>query len=68
MTIDSCRCEKRVVYSQDSSACVEPASITIYGVGSTSSDDDQHKIVVYRQFYDQGCNGGRRTASRRHNL
>ena len=31
MSIDSCRCEKRVVYAQDSSASVEPASITIHG-------------------------------------
>lgn len=31
MSIDSCRCEKRVVYVQDSSASVEPASITIHG-------------------------------------
>ena len=68
MTIDSCRCEKRVVYSQDSSACVEPASITIYGVGSTISDDDQHKIVVYKQFYEQGCDGSRRVTSRHYNL
>lgn len=33
MSIDSCGCEKRVVYAQDSSASVEPASITIYTAG-----------------------------------
>ena len=44
MSIDNCRCEKRVVYAQDSSASVEPASITINTVGNTVSNDDWHRL------------------------